>query len=582
MLARYLSVLASNWPWALLGASVATMLAVPRVWRKANDLSPLAYRALLLVLVLSSVALATHLAWVCDDAFISFRYAANLAHGRGLVWNPGERVEGYTNFLWVVLLAGAIRLGLDPVQCSVLFGLGALAGTLIAAARLREKLLAGMGPTRLPLAVMGLAFHQTFVAFGTSGLETMLATCCALWAVERAIAGFPLQGGLAGVLAAMAHPDHGLLWLALGIALALEPQRRRQLLRYVVPLVAVYLPYFIARFAYFGYPFPNTYYAKSGGGLYLSQGLVYWAASLLGGGLWAIAPLALLGLWRARGTLFGRYAALVLPLYVAYVAKIGGDYMVGRLTVAILPMVFLLAELGIRTWVARHGLRAVVFGALAFAIATLPTSLVRPRAIEWNLADERTHTPVESFAPVRIASNMFDRAKLFERLFSKAGLHPILSDYEIGMMGYYTGLELIDIHGLTDAHVAHQPLKHRGRPGHERIADASYLRSRGVGLARTTLWQGRYKPVTRIFLPDGSIYFFGWWQPELARALRQIPGLVYVDAPAFIDEYLAKIDKLPATVVREDLHDFFEPYYFAANADPARRARFDARIAAGD
>ena len=102
MLARYLSVLASNWPWALLGASVATMLAIPRVWRKANDLSPLAYRALLLVLVLSSVALATHLAWVCDDAFISFRYAANLAHGRGLVWNPGERVEGYTNFLWEI------------------------------------------------------------------------------------------------------------------------------------------------------------------------------------------------------------------------------------------------------------------------------------------------------------------------------------------------------------------------------------------------------------------------------------------------------------------------------------------------
>src|SRR3989442_1472314 len=41
-----------------------------------------------------------------DDSFISFRYARHLAAGRGLVWNPGERVEGYTNFLWVILMAG--------------------------------------------------------------------------------------------------------------------------------------------------------------------------------------------------------------------------------------------------------------------------------------------------------------------------------------------------------------------------------------------------------------------------------------------------------------------------------------------
>jgi len=42
---------------------------------------------------------------VCDDAFISFRYARHLAEGQGLVWNPEERVEGYTNFLWVLVLA---------------------------------------------------------------------------------------------------------------------------------------------------------------------------------------------------------------------------------------------------------------------------------------------------------------------------------------------------------------------------------------------------------------------------------------------------------------------------------------------
>ena len=59
------------------------------------------------------------LAWinrfVQDDAYISFRYARNLADGFGLVWNIGERVEGYTNFLWTLLMVPAFWLGCDVV-----------------------------------------------------------------------------------------------------------------------------------------------------------------------------------------------------------------------------------------------------------------------------------------------------------------------------------------------------------------------------------------------------------------------------------------------------------------------------------
>src|SRR3989442_4318999 len=57
-----------------------------------------------------------------DDCFISFRYARHLAAGQGLVWNPGERVEGYTNFLWVILMAGAPRLGGTPPGVSKFVG----------------------------------------------------------------------------------------------------------------------------------------------------------------------------------------------------------------------------------------------------------------------------------------------------------------------------------------------------------------------------------------------------------------------------------------------------------------------------
>jgi len=53
--------------------------------------------------------------FLTDDAFISFRYSVNLAHGQGLVFNPGmERVEGYSNFLWVLMLAALDVVGLAP------------------------------------------------------------------------------------------------------------------------------------------------------------------------------------------------------------------------------------------------------------------------------------------------------------------------------------------------------------------------------------------------------------------------------------------------------------------------------------
>ena len=54
--------------------------------------------------------------YTSDDAYISYRYARNLADGVGLVWNPGEHVEGYTNFLWVMMLAGIDRIGADIVE----------------------------------------------------------------------------------------------------------------------------------------------------------------------------------------------------------------------------------------------------------------------------------------------------------------------------------------------------------------------------------------------------------------------------------------------------------------------------------
>lgn len=86
-----------------------------------------ASRARFTAVLLLALSALTLLAWrhrfIQDDAFITFRYAYNLAHGNGLVWNEGERVEGYTNFLYALIMSIPMRLGFEPVAFSFLFGL---------------------------------------------------------------------------------------------------------------------------------------------------------------------------------------------------------------------------------------------------------------------------------------------------------------------------------------------------------------------------------------------------------------------------------------------------------------------------
>src|SRR5262245_10478837 len=83
--------------------------------------------ALLAIAILLPHGLA--ISFLNDDAFISYRYAKNWVDGHGLVFNPGERVEGYTNFLWTVLIGVFVKLGADPLVVSRVLGFLASAGT---------------------------------------------------------------------------------------------------------------------------------------------------------------------------------------------------------------------------------------------------------------------------------------------------------------------------------------------------------------------------------------------------------------------------------------------------------------------
>ncbi|NJO07855.1 MAG: hypothetical protein HC876_21335 [Chloroflexaceae bacterium] len=134
--------------------------------------------------------------WLMDDAFISFRYSRNLIEGHGLTFNPGGAiVEGYTNFLWVIYIAGGLALGFEPVLLAQATTLAIALFCLTACYGLARQWLGTRWALAAPVLLAAMPAFLTYSARG-SGMETALVALLAvlaLWAIWRAQTW---QGGL--------------------------------------------------------------------------------------------------------------------------------------------------------------------------------------------------------------------------------------------------------------------------------------------------------------------------------------------------------------------------------------------------
>jgi len=237
--------------------------------------------AILLALILLIFAQTTHPIVPSEDAYITFRYAQNLADGHGLVWNPGEDpVEGSTEFLWVMLVAGISKLGLGVetagLALSMTFAIFGVIVVGLAAFYLSRRqaivvlLAAGafaVGPTSyyvragfattLFSLLIAVSFICQIILVFTSNRERLRTT---------AFIALPLSLLLLG----LTRPEgvlYGIFALA-AIFLLLDRSDRIRLLKYTALLLILPgLLYFIWRWQYFGHFLPNTFYVKSTGGL---------------------------------------------------------------------------------------------------------------------------------------------------------------------------------------------------------------------------------------------------------------------------------------------------------------------------
>lgn len=417
-----------------------------------------------------------------DDAYIFLRYGRNIHDGLGAVFNPGERVEGFSSPLWTLLASLLFRLDEEPSawigRASFAFGLLALLLSALAARRLHIR--------AFWLAPLMLALSPPFLCWSASGMETAcfasgLLACALAFQIEWNRQRLPwISGLLAGLLVSM-RMEGILLGMATLLFLAQEPggghsRRKRFLAAYLSGWLPPILLLTLSRYLYFHDWLPNTFYAKAGGGGWslMRHGLGYAGAFAVSHIAWLIPLPWLLWKWKSLEA-WERLFLLIVGMTTAGIIKVGGDHFSQyRFFVPTMPLLVclsvsgwsrLLNRLGTMKWPRpwRWAAQAALAVMLLGAGWLLPYRLnIYQRAIVF-------------FDEVSLARDLSTIGQFFH---TKKAPGVSIAVIAAGAVPYYSGLPTLDMIGLLDRHIARAPaLLGTEFLGHEK-SDPTYVLDR--------------------------------------------------------------------------------------------------------
>lgn len=480
-----------------------------------------------------------------DDAMISMQYAKNLAHGHGLVWNAGEPpVEGYSNPLWVLLMAGIHLFPIALTQTSFnvkLLSLLFLLVNLIVVKKIVEQLTENK---LVPLlATLLTAFYFPLNNWSLQGMEVgfeaLLINAALLlgliaWKQKRFSVWPYVLFGL-GIILRM---DAAAPALAATAAFAwLDEKRRKEHLTWGLGVIAATLGGLtLFRLAYYGEWLPNTYYLKLGGIstiLRVSLGLRrFW--DFVWNSNWVLfaLPLALPALDK-RKLLWPLYAVFLSQ--VTYSIYVGGDAWehvggANRFIAAVMPIFFILfvhtlgslqdLVLAAGKFKARwHQPASNAFAAAfcLFALFSFNTLLVQNGIAKWTLQDKPVFTEsVERYALMGLA------------LRNVTTVDATIAVVTAGNIPYFSERTSIDLLGKNDLFIARGPARINSslfepgdyRPGHNKW-DYAY----SIGIFQpdviAQIWENTdaeaapYLVNYELYLIDGIPYYFREDSPNI-------------------------------------------------------------------
>jgi arabinofuranosyltransferase len=428
-------------------------------------------------------------AWISDDAAITLRSVLNFLNGYGPTFNVGERVQAYTHPLWFFLISG-LSLLVDNVFAATF--LLSISVSLLAFWLLLARV-ASNANTAL-VAGVALLLSKAYLDFATSGLENPLSHLLILAAILPAARALEGDGSRQPALFFLAcsclylnRPDLLVIMFPLAVLVALRHARSNpaMLVRAVLLGAVPVLLWTLFSTYYYGFPFPNTAYAKLGTGIAFDervlQGARYLLHSVDRDPLTAgfIVAGVLIGL---AGPALSVGLAVGIVLYVLYVLSIGGDFMEGRFLTA--PMLVATALVS-RSKLDRGASIVLGAGVLVLGLANLGTTLLSNSTYSNTVVNQNGIADERGFYYQRYGLLIAPRGTFTAPAWVAGERKVDVICGGLGYAGIYSGpgMHYIDNCALADPLLARLPAKYEPnwRIGHfTRQLPTDYLESVAV------------------------------------------------------------------------------------------------------
>ena len=476
-----------------------------------------------------------------DDAYITSRFSYMLAHGNGIVFNPGEKIEGCTAFGMMILLAIPSLLGMiDIVRVGQLLGILSWAGVLVLVWSILRKDDTGKPPLRHVFSIAYLVGGLVGLCWVYSGMEPPIVALLWLGAVymhfhEDRTGKLPIASALLTVAAGLMRPDGILIAVPIGLS-TLLPLSKKRFIRATISSVIVlgiFGSYWLWRWHYFGYLVPNTFYAKVGqssftlmrmGLYYIIKGLIATMVPLL-----TLFMLPKLAIFRKDVDRETWVVAFTCIMGLGYLLYTGGDFFpFQRFFVPVLAF-----------WVILFN-RLLVLGKdrmqpIGFDDAEGETPVAKkpwPRWAVWTFAIVAVFViNVIAALPqgqgssqqqlVRYTREWGEVGKVLKKSVPEG---TAIATIPIGALGYWSDRYILDMLGLIDLHIAHLKLPTGLRVvGHEKH-DTKYVLGRKPELVM--MWPVFVKPTLREMIFWNQNTLLSVAQEKMIDALRGNPDYI--------------------------------------------------------
>jgi hypothetical protein len=397
-----------------------------------------------------------HWSFTNDDSFIFYRYAEHLASGIGPAYNPGVNCEGFTSTAWTYILAFGNSLGASPIWLSKIlgacFGAVAILAMILTVRRICDD------ARVVFLTSLAITTSQALLAWIPSGMDTALFVAwLSVWVYVFVRNPDSLAGLLLlAALGAWIRPEAYII-VAVGTAWNIyahrsQPGFARRIAFAGLIAVVVILP-IVWRFSTFGEFLPTTFYAKSDRSLRSGLGFLFGAINGYGAAVWAVA---LFGLWRLRRVV--PWAGIMVVAIAGYIIWVGGDVLIQRFSLWWMPLVVLGLAAGLRE-IAQTRLLDAKTALCVIALLLTGQELHRMYSV--------TRPGSENDGYTYVSSNSVHTAEADVPIGKYLHAHgspddTVVTD-NIGAIGYYSGMVIIDVLGLVDPEIA--SLIHDGDKG---------------------------------------------------------------------------------------------------------------------